>query len=816
MLTEGRPAALVAILLASSVMMTPAAAEVRDEAWFLREMTDLDRLPLLEKGVRCAQFSSYDRASRYDAEKDEYLDWGANSDWGKYIREEGNVGVMAEIEGPGCIQRIWSANPQGRIQFFFDGEEQPRVDMNFADMFNDSTPPFLAPLCGIHGRGQNSYLPMPFAKSVRVISIGGDQPPRHYYHITYRTFPKGTTVKTFSPSFDAGARAALADARYKLSHCGTDPQPLPARTRAIREKFSLPTLVGRSIEIEGPGVIRQLLARMTRGRALRDLRNVLLRIYWDGEKEPSVEAPLGDFFGTAPGINPYESLPLGMRADGLMYCYWRMQFWHKARVEVVNQGPGWVNVGLEVRYTPGWVGPGGPASSTVLSEAGYFHAKWRREAPSHTFDYPFLEATGWGKYVGVVMNVHNLDQGWWGEGDEKVYIDGEKFPSTFGTGSEDYFGDAWGHRHFVHAYHGNTKGQGPGFSNKWSVYRWHVGDAIPYEQSFKITIENYRFGGDNVDYSSTAYWYAARGGEDFFWPTYAVDRQPWPFKLPDVQEVEEGIGPVRADLVKVVKSADMPQELSGGQGVLIGFPGGARALDIGLDAGDGGTYHIRLRYGRGPRMGTFRLTYEGEPIGPTIDAYATSPGMSGLEEVGKVRLEGGRQAVRLEIVGLNRLATGSRALVDCLHLQPIVAENAIEGEGMRILGKTGDAPLGPQDLRGQRGRWSGNRHLWFRPAAAGTSFTLELPVAEEGDYKVSAFFTKAIDYGIVQVQIDGTDIGEPFDGFNDGVIPSGRVVLGNRHLTKGNHRLTFKVVGKNDKSTSFMVGVDCVTLDAAE
>jgi len=815
MTTQGRLAAIIAALLLAGAFAAPAAAQVRDQAWFLRELTDLDRLPVWEAGVRCAQFSSYDRASRYDPKTDQYLNWDANGDAGQYLREEGNVGVMAEIEGPGCIQRVWSANPEGRIRFFFDGEQQPRVDMEFARMFDDSTPPFLSPLCGTHGAGKNSYVPMPFAKSCRVVSIGDKEPPRHYYHITYRTFPKGTPVQTFDPSFDEAARAALGDARYKLSRCGADPQPLPQGACLIRKRFSLPPMISaRPIEIKGPAVIRQLRARLIEGRPLPDLRNVLLRIYWDGEAKPSVEAPLGDFFGSAPGLNRYQSLPLGVDQDGLMYCYWRMPFWQRARIEVINQGYRWAKVGLEVRYQPGPLEAGGREPGC---RPGYFHAKWRREAPSHTFEYPFLEATGWGKYVGVELNVHNLDEGWWGEGDEKVYVDGEKFPSTFGTGSEDYFGDAWGFRHFVHAYHGNTKGQGPGFSNKWSVYRWQITDAIPYERSFRITIENYRYGGNNVDYSSTAYWYAAAGGGDAFWPTYAVDRQPWVYRLPDVQEVEQRIGPVRADLVKVIQSGDAQEELSGGKGVLLGFPGGGRDLDIAVEAPAADTYDLQLRYGVGPRMGRFQILQDDKPVGALVDAYAPAPGMSGLEEVAKLRLQQGRQTVRLTLLGRKGPATGSRALLDCLRLVPAIAGNALEAEKAQVLEKTEGAELGPQELGpSDSGRWSGNTQMWFRPQGPGASFTLQLPVASEGDYQVSVFLTKAIDYGIVQVQLDGKDLGQPFDGYHDGVIPSGRVALGDVRLTKGNHQITFRVTGKNQNSVGFMVGVDCIALEPVQ
>jgi hypothetical protein len=145
---------------------------------------------------------------------------------------------------------------------------------------------------------------------------------------------------------------------------------------------------------------------------------------------------------------------------------------------------------------------------------------------SKEFDYPFLECAGRGRFVGAAQFVHNIVGGWWGEGDEKVYVDGEKFPSTFGTGSEDYYGDAWGIRWFSNPYAGcpytsssKTLGQ------VQSCYRWHISDHIPFEKSFKITIENYAAkkpaDAPKNDYSSVAYWYQLPGGTDFF-ESYAV------------------------------------------------------------------------------------------------------------------------------------------------------------------------------------------------------------------------------------------------------------------------------------------------------
>ena len=148
-----------------------------------------------------------------------------------------------------------------------------------------------------------------------------------------------------------------------------------------------------------------------------------------------------------------------------------------------------------------------------FSRLMHFHARYRQEYPNRVFDWPFLEATGRGRFVGAALSIWNPVKGWWGEGDEKVWVDGEKFPSWFGTGSEDYFGYAWcSNQPFTHALHNQPLCEGPGNANYTAVNRWHLADNIPFQKSFRMTIENY---GQDKDYASVAYWYQAPGSTHF-------------------------------------------------------------------------------------------------------------------------------------------------------------------------------------------------------------------------------------------------------------------------------------------------------------
>ncbi len=417
------------------------------------------------------------------------------------------------------------------MEFYFDGESTPRLALDFARMLSGEEAPFLAPLVGAHGAGKNSYFPLPYEKSLRIVSVGENEPPRHYYQFQYLAYPPGTQVESLRLPLSPAGQQALDTALGKLSTCGVDPKPVHEGQKTRRgttlikagQLFSLASL-------EGPGVIHALKLSVT-PTTLGTLRQVVLRGYFDTEL--CLDSPVGDFFGSAPGYNEYRSLPLGMTAEG-MYCYWPMPFDRSARLKLLNTGASDITVSWELTTHKLEGG---------LGNRGLFHAKWRHETPSLTFDYPVLEAQGTGKFLGCALSITSRFEGWFGEGDEKVWVDGEDFPSIFGTGTEDYFGDAWGFRHFEHAYHGNTLGEGPGFSNHWSVYRWQIAEPVPYQRDFKITLENYAFRNANIEYSTLACWYAAPNGTDFFDPVPEQRLLAWSRIQSDVTEAEKAIRP---------------------------------------------------------------------------------------------------------------------------------------------------------------------------------------------------------------------------------------------------------------------------------
>jgi len=267
-------------------------------------------------------------------------------------------------------------------------------------------------------------------------------------------------------------------------------------------------------DIEGPGIIRHIWFTINAVDP-RAGRSLVLRMYWDGAEAPAVESPLGDFFAVGLGMRrTVNSQPVAVTSEGRAYnCYWPMPFAKRARITLTNDSTEYRvrNVYYYVDYEK---------VSQLPPNTAYFHAQYRQEYPAQSGqNYLILDAEGKGKYVGTVLSVYSRTGGWFGEGDDFFYIDGETEPSLRGTGTEDYFCDAWGFRELNRPYYGVTVFEGFGLGKRVSVYRWHLLDPIRFEKSLKLEIEhkgavfneqgkmvqNYT---DRPDlFSSVAFWY---------------------------------------------------------------------------------------------------------------------------------------------------------------------------------------------------------------------------------------------------------------------------------------------------------------------
>ncbi len=295
----------------------------------------------------------------------------------------------------------------------------------------------------------------------------------------------------------------------------------------------------RFAELSGSGVVRHIWFGGGADEAHYH-RKVLLRIYWDGEASPSVDVPLGDFFGVGHGAaGSFYSLPLSMYVADVptrptRNCWFPMPYARGAVFELVNEGTAPYRHYFYLDYEE---------HEGVPDGIGRFHAQWRRENPTVAVqppadgseiqnvtgseNYVILEAEGRGQYVGCVLSVQGLSPGWWGEGDEMIFVDDEIGedgilgwpPSIHGTGTEDFMNfsyefpvrdTAYGVYHGVSlpgAVHQNDWATLSGKSNQWSVYRFHIQDPIPFQSRIRVTVEHGHGNDRSDDWSSVAYWY---------------------------------------------------------------------------------------------------------------------------------------------------------------------------------------------------------------------------------------------------------------------------------------------------------------------
>jgi len=271
-------------------------------------------------------------------------------------------------------------------------------------------------------------------------------------------------------------------------------------------------------DVEGPGAIQHIWITCHPSF----WRRLVVRMYWDNEATPSVEVPLGDFFcnGWNERCN-VASLPIAVNPAGGFNSYWEMPFRQHARITVENVSPDVLHgFFYQVTYT----------LTDIPETAAYFHAQWRRANPVQGAIHTILEdVKGFGHYVGTYMAVGVNNNGWWGEGEIKFFMDGDgEFPTICGTGTEDYFGGAWDwempagqYCTYSTAYLGLPQVIKPDglyhSTTRFGMYRWHVMDPIRFQQDLRVTIQDLgwrsatngqgRYLARQDDIASTAYWY---------------------------------------------------------------------------------------------------------------------------------------------------------------------------------------------------------------------------------------------------------------------------------------------------------------------
>ena len=592
---------------------------------------------------------------------------------------------MLDADGPGCIVRIWlttDRNKKGTMRFYLDGATEPVLIFPAYDLLSGDLK-IGAPLAQPHpgyrpdaNGGNNFYLPIPYAKHCKITWEEAGQSSR-YYQINYRTYAPETAVQSFS-------RAALEAARPTIERVN---QALQSPTPEPEGKIIATGQViagGREHSLElpgGPSAVRRLELRVPAAE-LADpehaLRSLIVQMEFDGER--TVWCPVSDFFGSGVGLNKVESWYRSVDANGTMICRWVMPYQRSGRVTLHNLAKRPFSVSLQATVSP-W---------TWDERSMHFHAAWHYEAglktPPHR-DWNFVKLTGRGVYVGDTLALFNPVATWYGEGDEKIWVDGEAFPSHLGTGTEDYYGYSYAPKPAHNTpFCGEPRLDQPMTQSHSTSTRTRNLDGIPFRRSLQFDIELISWAPTELTYAATTYFYA--------FPGIRSNVQPQPAdataRIPTLAEAQAARakripGAIECEKLKVVaKSEGMPAEpqdmspwdnarWSQGHHLVMKPRQTSAFVELEIPAPDARPRQIVLYATQAPDFGILKFKINGQPSSTTLDCWAPQVQPAEPVKLGIFTPKDGRFLLRTEVTGANPKSSGPRIFfaLDCLVLDPM-------------------------------------------------------------------------------------------------------------------------------------------------
>lgn len=617
------------------------------------ELHRLDALPAFKRSVKVGSVSSYDRT-------------GGNDDGFKgthsYLRKEPGGLVIADLKGPGVVYRVWTPTPSDDpVEFYFDGEEKPRLRLPFVDLFSGRQYPFVTPVVGVGAGGFYCYLPLPYKESLKVVVKAETF---NFYQINYATYAPDAGIESYSAEPSPEFKSHLERARALFASAGSDlsPAAAPAGSVVRTHKFGGTLAPGKTLtvfESSRPGRVVGLRlgpAASFAGKA----RDLVLRAYWDGDAAPAVNCPVGDFFGYSWGEPAVKSLLLGTAGE-TNYVYLPMPFDKSARVELVSEradGPP-VAVEGEVQFT----------DLGRTSEEGRLYALWRRENPTaEGRPFTFVEAEGRGHVVGFILQAQGAQPGAiteFFEGDDETTIDGEL--AVRGTGSEDFFNGGWydvpgrwegrvslplsGSLDFKR-YLGRTGG-----------YRFLLADAYPFRQSVLSTIEHGPEGNKFLaDYAAVTFLYADRN------PLAGVALPPAAARRvadPNTAVFTPGWNtPVHAFSWSNAVLMKRDDKVGGEQLRHLSLRAegrevfGPHYISFICEMPAAGKYRVFIQAIEGPSQAVVQLFLNEVGVGPAADLYSPERRKSRELPMGELELKEGENRVMFKLVGKNERSSG--------------------------------------------------------------------------------------------------------------------------------------------------------------
>jgi hypothetical protein len=643
------------LAIASAFTAEPGAAAqpVVSLPSLLEEMVNYDsvaRWP--EPSFTCRQASSYDRAKVAPDKPG----WFANNDAGQFIRDEENDGrrerVMMDAAGPGCIVRFWLTTNQskkGILRIYLDGEATPALSFPAYDLLSDDlkiAPPLGQPHPGYKPNqgGNTLYLPIPYAKHCKVTWEEADSGPR-YCQINYRSYLPGTPVQTFT-------RAALESARRVLQRVNrlllTPPEFVSDRRVSLDKTIGVGGEASLALPA-GPAAVRALELRVQvdePAQLERALRATIMQLLFDGED--TVWCPASDFFGSGVGVNALSNWYRTIHTDGWMRCRWVMPYAKFGRITLINAGEQPVHAALRAASGP-WQWD---------DRSMHFHCAWHYEADLATpplRDWNYIRIAGRGVYVGDNLSLFNPVATWYGEGDEKIWVDGESFPSHLGTGTEDYYNFSFAPKP-VHQtpFSSEVRMDQPMTQGHNVLTRTRNLDGIPFNKSLQFDIELISWKPMHLSNAAATYWYAFPGGSSSVRPQLREAALPVPTLAEAIAAAapKRKPGAIECEGMKVVaKSGDF--------------------AEIELPAPDGAPHKLVIYATQAPDYGVLRFTVNGKAVAANVDGYADTVQSGPAFSLGVFEPREGRYKLRVEVVGTNPASKGAKYFfgLDCVVME---------------------------------------------------------------------------------------------------------------------------------------------------
>ena len=655
----------------------------------LREMGSMDettRWP--EPAYVCRQTSSYDRRAVTPGTPE----WFSNNDGFGFIRRDTLQGrpvkILFDAEGPGAITRIWltTTNPAGTLRFYIDDLEEAAWIVPAYDLMQFGIPelgrgllqPHTSYVAGVKG-GSTLYLPIPYARRcvVALEEPAGMSGIPHYYHFNYRTYPPDTEVESFSLASVLRHAREIAGADARMVAPDDRPRGRSVDARALLQpgdtlRVSLP---------DGARVVTRVQCTLSCDSAAygRLMEQLVVSATFDGTQ--TVWAPLSGFSGGGMGAPTVASWFLESDGRGRIVSRWPMPYCRTGEMSLCNVSDTVCDVAVSVNV-----------SRYDWDERSlYFHACWKREdnlpffqSADKCYDWNFVTLSGRGVYRGDLLALFNHSRTWYGEGDEKIWVDGEDFPSHFGTGVEDYYNGSWAPVVPFHTPFGGAPRADLANSQGYNAFfRTRNLDAIPFERTLKFDMEMLGWRDNKVDYATTIFWYGDATSRPHASSGVDDARRAWP-PCPDDPADFRIAGAIEFEILSVERKSD---RLMVDRQNMAGFPDGlwsgqTQLVVYGGDAGDSvtfrlkdipdGRYALKLFLTRAPDYGRVKLSANGRET--VFDAYAETVTVAEPVTIPDIDVSDGTFTLQAALLDRNPRSLGTMLGFDCMTMTLTNAE----------------------------------------------------------------------------------------------------------------------------------------------